>query len=108
MKNLVLLVLFAAISSTAFAKVKDVDVVEKVVSPNWDKWVACETTVDCVVVVGVCGTLEAINQSSVQEHEAYVEYASQSVRCVALSKDLAKDKPPVVCVQKQCALLAAQ
>ena len=108
MKKLVVLFLFAAITSTAFAKAKDADVAPKAVSSDWDKWAACENTADCVVVVGVCGTLEAINQSSVQEHQAYVEYASKSVRCTALSNDLMKDKPTVVCVQKQCALLAAQ
>lgn len=108
MKKFFFVLLFALISSTAFAKAKHADVAQQAVLPNWDKWAACETTVDCVVVLGVCGTLEAINQTSVQEHEAYVEYASKSVRCAAVNKDFLKDKPPVVCVQKQCALLASQ
>ena len=107
MRKLFLVFLFLAISSTAFAKGKAA-VVQKPVAADWEKWAACESTPECNVVVGVCGTLEAINHNFIQEHEAYVAYASQSVRCAAISKDLIKDRPPVVCVQKQCALMAPQ
>jgi len=96
-------ILCVIIAAPAFAEEK---VAAKTLSPDWDKWAMCESTEECVVVVGVCGTVEAINQKYVDEYKSYMTYAATISNCSSPDNAKILDKNARICVVKKCAVLA--